>query len=462
MGFLTDTPFVVNVGNGSAGPYPVEHTLGTRNFIPVVARNAGHVDNGGSGEIIYVDVLPVDENNVSVVTSSTWGTDQMRLMLYPVGGDDIVAPATPTLAETSTDTTSISVSATGTTAASYVWLLDEVAVARTAGCTHTYSSLVSNTEYDCAVIAYDLLGNSAASSTVAITTDVVIGDTAPPAAGTLTFSSKNANSITYTFTSGSDNVGVTQVDAYDATTDALIDDNVTSPWTRTGLSENTSYSTKMRYRDAATNTADSNTVTQTTDSSVVPITFIAATGVKDTSTLSPMPTHLTGDLLIMRAYRDGFTTPPSLPAGWTDIISGGADSNGMRVAYKVAASSSEVSGSWSNCTNLVCAVYRHVVSIGASAQNGSTTDPVTIPALTLQVTDGTSWVACGAGHRSGANSLATAPSGLTFRAGYEGSSAEQDLAAYDTNGGVSSFTSKTIAYATTSGWRTTAIELRAS
>lgn len=199
---------------------------------------------------------------------------------------------------------------------------------------------------------------------------------------------------------------------------------------------------------------------------VVAPTFIAAVGEKTTTALSAMPSHQVGDYLIMVAYRDGFTTPPSLPAGWTDISSPtGDNSNSMRVGYKIAASTSEVSGTWTNATNLVCGSYRGVASIGAVAVNSGLTSSVALPNLTLQNTDGSSLVVGGLGHRSGANSLASGLSGgtaMTYRGGYEGSGTEQDMALWDTNVGVSSFTGGAISYATTSGWRTAAVELRAA
>jgi hypothetical protein len=119
---------------------------------------------------------------------------------------------------------------------------------------------------------YDAEGNSAVTADVVHSTDAPPGDSTPPTAGVLSFSSKTSSSITYTFTAGSDNVGVTQIDAYDAVSNTLIDDNVTSPWTRSGLSPSTAYQTKMRYRDAAGLFADSNTDTTTTSAAAGPVT----------------------------------------------------------------------------------------------------------------------------------------------------------------------------------------------
>jgi hypothetical protein len=455
-------PYRVDIGTGSPGPYVITHNLGTRDFVHLVRRNAGHIDNAGSGEIIYVAVVPVDENTASIEPAETWATDQMHIVLWPIVGDDVTDPATPTLNEVSKTTTSISVSATGSTAASYEWLLDAVVNARTTGTTHTYSGLTADTEYDCSVRALDLAGNAAASSVVPITTDADPGaDTESPTAPTLAFVSKTTTTIDVSVSGATDNVGVTGYNFYRGGVKQNGSPVATTTYQYTGLTANTAYALTATALDAASNeSVVSNTVNTTTDAAGS-ISFVAAVGEKTTTSLTTMPTHLTGDLLLMFAYRDGFNTPPSLPAGWTDLYSTtGTQSTGMRVGYKVAASGSEVSGTWTNCTDLTCASYRNVVSVGAVIGNTGNTDPIVISALTLQNTSGGSWVVAGAGHRSGANSLATPPSGMTFRAGYEGSSSEQDTAVYDTNAGVASFASKNITYATTSGWYTVAVELK--
>ena len=40
-------------------------------------------------------------------------------------------------------------------------------------------------------------------------------------------------------------------------------------------------------------------------------------------------------MLIVFAYRDGNTTPPTLPGDWTNIASSGASSSSSRVGYRV-------------------------------------------------------------------------------------------------------------------------------
>ena len=76
------------------------------------------------------------------------------------------------------------------------------------------------------------------------------------------------------------------------------------------------------------------------------------------STTITIPTHDVGDMLLMFAYRTGVTTPPTLPDGWKNLDSGGSGLNGSRVAYKIAASDSETSGTWTNASGLIIHVYR--------------------------------------------------------------------------------------------------------
>lgn len=186
------------------------------------------------------------------------------------------------------------------------------------------------------------------------------------------------------------------------------------------------------------------------------ISYISSADVQ-ASTLT-MPAHQIGDMLIMFAYREN-NTPPTTPAGWTILDSPtGANTNSAAVAYKIAGSASETSGTWTNASMLVCAVYRGVSHIGAHAVNNGASATVSYPALTLDITDGTSWVVGFAGHRSVNGSVATAPTGMTNRNSLEGTTS--DGAVHDTNGGVASWSARTVVTTeTASGFYVARIEL---
>lgn len=176
------------------------------------------------------------------------------------------------------------------------------------------------------------------------------------------------------------------------------------------------------------------------------------------STTLTMPTHAAGDFILMYCFRDGSTTLPTLPAGWTQINSGAANTCSARLAYKIAASSSETSGTWTSGTELVCQVYRNVQVIGASAVGTGSSATVNYPALSGMFTDGNSVVAAFSGHRSVNGNLALAPTGMVNRVSQAGATA--DAAGFDTNGGVSSWSSQNVATGeTASGYISIVVEL---
>ena len=179
------------------------------------------------------------------------------------------------------------------------------------------------------------------------------------------------------------------------------------------------------------------------------------------TTSATLPAHVAGDLIVAFAFRDGSNTVPTLPAGWTDHANSGANTCSARVAYKYAASSSETSGTWTSATSVIFAVYRstNAILLGAVAVGGAASTTVNYPALTLQDTSGSSWVAAFSGHRSVDTNLQNAPTGMTARSTVV--DATDEAAGFDTNGGVTSWTSQNVSVAgTSSGWRSYVVEIR--
>ena len=188
----------------------------------------------------------------------------------------------------------------------------------------------------------------------------------------------------------------------------------------------------------------------------IPIEFVSQATATTTS-ISTMPTHKAGDLLLMFAYRNNSTFPPALPAGWRNITNTGGNTNSMRIAFKIAANASEASGTWNNATELNLHVYRNSSGVGASgSQNGSGTT-LTYGGLTLQQTNGSSQVALFGGHRSTNTAINTPPTGTVLR------SNTARAAGFDTDGGVTSWSEQTVNVGgTSSGWVTGRVELLAS
>ncbi len=196
------------------------------------------------------------------------------------------------------------------------------------------------------------------------------------------------------------------------------------------------------------------------------VSFIGAT--TGTTSASLPSGWQAGDIAIVFAYRDGSNTAPTLPTGWTNIISGGANTNSERVGFRILQSGDTGTGTWTNATSVVCHVYRgQLRAYGAStpaipnaAQAGGNGTTVTYPALTMRVTNGSSWVAGFAGHRSTNTALETPPTGMTNRADVVDSTDE--AAGHDTNGGVTSWSQTTVDVGGTgSGWRGVTIEIEA-
>ena len=185
------------------------------------------------------------------------------------------------------------------------------------------------------------------------------------------------------------------------------------------------------------------------------ISYIGSASGTNTAT---MPTHAVGDLLVVFAYRDGSNTTPTLASGWTNIQGSGSNTNSARMGWKIAASTGETTGTWTNATSTIVAVYRGADGIGGSAITGGSSITLTFPAVTMQVTDGTSWVVGGVGHRSTNVAIETAPTGMTNRISV--SDATDEAALHDTNGGVSSRSSTNASVGgTASGYRSITVEL---
>lgn len=101
----------------------------------------------------------------------------------------------------------------------------------------------------------------------------------------------------------------------------------------------------------------------------LPIEFIDAASAAATSIT--MPTHQAGDLLIAFAARSS-TLLPTIPAGWTTKISSTAGNYRNVLASMTAASSSEVSGTWTSAATLAIVVLRNATGLGGVVTGGST------------------------------------------------------------------------------------------
>jgi hypothetical protein len=207
-------------------------------------------------------------------------------------------------------------------------------------------------------------------------------------------------------------------------------------------------------------------------SSAAGISFIGqATG---TTSITTMPTHQAGDLIIIFAYRAGSTSAPTVPtgSGYTSKLTNTAAevvnaAQAAVVGFKIAASGSETSGTWTNASRIVCHVYRGVdqtTPLGGSStydigNNGNGTT-LTYEALTMQITNGTSWLVAFAGSIGTSGTGTDDPPGAMVNRSTLASS--NYVAGHDTNGGVSSWSRKTKALGANTDWMTFCVEIRAA
>jgi len=171
------------------------------------------------------------------------------------------------------------------------------------------------------------------------------------------------------------------------------------------------------------------------------------------------------DIMIGFTFRDGNSTAPTIPAGWTSISSSaGTLNNGSCVAWKNATGAAEVSGTWTSANSLIIDIYRGcdlINPIGTIAESeGSGSSVITYPALTCNKSNNTSTVIAFAGHRSpdvNLNNATFTGTSYTNRAFVQ--DATDTAAAHDISS-VNSVSSTTQTLTGTNGaWRARVIEL---
>ena len=142
------------------------------------------------------------------------------------------------------------------------------------------------------------------------------------------------------------------------------------------------------------------------------ITYIGQANGIESATL---PAHQAGDLILAFAFRDGSTTFPTLPTGWTSIDTAFASVASARLAYKVAASSSETTGTWFNATTCIFLVYRGVnITDIDLIDTESTGTGTTVTYNANGFWQGLSRLVAFAGHQSTDTALGTVPGDLTL------------------------------------------------
>jgi chitodextrinase len=208
------------------------------------------------------------------------------------GSTDTVAPTAPTLIASGTTQTTTSLSWSGATdnvaVTGYDVYKDGVLLGSTATTTFAVSGLTASTTYSFTVKAKDAAGNtSVASNAVSVATLAPAPDTTAPTAPTLSASGTTTATTNLSWTTATDNVGVTGYDIYK---DGVLLASTTTATTYavTGLTAATTYAFTVKAKDAAANTSvASNTATVTTltpDTTAPTAPTLTASGTTSTTT----------------------------------------------------------------------------------------------------------------------------------------------------------------------------------
>lgn len=123
------------------------------------------------------------------------------------------------------------------------------------------------------------------------------------------------------------------------------------------------------------------------------IEFVSAASAS--SSTVTMPTHQAGDMIVVFAAREGSSAAPSIPAGYTSHYTGSQASPGAGwcIAYKVATSGSESTGTWTGAGRIGVTVYRNAIALGTPVSQNTidSSGDIIYPACALDNSDGTSW-----------------------------------------------------------------------
>lgn len=176
----------------------------------------------------------------------------------------------------------------------------------------------------------------------------------------------------------------------------------------------------------------------------------------ESNTLTPAA-HVQGDFFLADCYRLSGTTGISVPSGWLRLTGPtGANSTNRVMACKWALSSAEAFGTWTNAEFVSLRQYRG--SSGTVMPGGSPGSAVNATSLVLSFASlnvrqfgGPFWVAASAAINTADTDIEVPSSPLVLSSSILGSGVTGEVATYDTNGDVTSFSAITRTMSGTSG-----------
>lgn len=173
-----------------------------------------------------------------------------------------------------------------------------------------------------------------------------------------------------------------------------------------------------------------------------------------------------GDVFIVSGWRDDSNTAITQPMGFTQMLAETGDTSAIAVAYKYASGTSTDTDTWTGAQAITVCVYRGANAsdpIGdCSINEGTSTTTETWNALTLQVTDGSSWVVAAVGNRGNTAADFGEDPGTLITVTSEQTGGASGMAWADSNGGVSSYAGDTVTVTTSQSNKTATCELLAA
>lgn len=164
------------------------------------------------------------------------------------------------------------------------------------------------------------------------------------------------------------------------------------------------------------------------------------------------------DLILVFAFNGSTTTAPSLPSGFSNLGTSTGSGTAARTGYKVSTGGDTDCGTWTGATNIVCHVYAGtggsppVLNLTPATANTTT---LSYTGFTMTHADGTGWIV-GMGAAAGATA---GMNGSTTHLVNRTSTSKINGLDYS---GPTSWSTETLSFTGTNGWRTVTSELVAA
>ena len=179
------------------------------------------------------------------------------------------------------------------------------------------------------------------------------------------------------------------------------------------------------------------------------VSFVSASAVQ--AATMTLPAHQAGDLIILMAHC-ATNASPVVPAGWASPQIRNSSPRGAALAYKIALSSAETSGTWGQTNGLMAVVYRdnaNYLVIGGVSQSESASTTVSFAGLAvknsstnIKMRSDSAVIAMGVWANANNTTMQQSPTGTTNRLNFVG--ANYEAAWHDTSSPVASIAATTI------------------